>query len=45
VVFNEPLGPFELLGAALVMAGLTFNVFGDRVLSRRISQKSDHADA
>jgi O-acetylserine/cysteine efflux transporter len=45
VVFDEPLGPFELVGAALVMAGLAFNVFGDRVLSRRISHKSDHAGA
>ena len=25
LVFNEPLGPFELLGAVLVMAGLVFN--------------------
>ena len=35
VVFGEPLSAIELIGAALVMAGLTFNVFGDRILSRR----------
>jgi O-acetylserine/cysteine efflux transporter len=34
-VFDEPLSAIELLGAALVMAGLVFNVCGDRVLSRR----------
>ena len=33
-VFGEPLGPFELWGALLVMAGLGFNVFGDRLLRR-----------
>ncbi|HYA72489.1 MAG TPA: EamA family transporter [Roseiarcus sp.] len=33
-VFHEPLGPFELWGALLVMAGLGFNVFGDRLLRR-----------
>ncbi|WP_158817569.1 EamA family transporter [Methylocapsa sp. S129] len=37
LVFNEPLGPFELLGAVLVMAGLVFNVFGDRLLALRAS--------
>ena len=31
-VFGEPFGPFELWGAILVMAGLGFNVFGDRLL-------------
>ncbi|MGA2792561.1 MAG: EamA family transporter [Roseiarcus sp.] len=36
LVFGEPLGAFELLGAALVMAGLTFNVFGDRLLALRL---------
>jgi len=36
LVFGEPLGTFELLGAALVMAGLTFNVFGDRLLALRL---------
>jgi O-acetylserine/cysteine efflux transporter len=36
LVFDEPLGAFELLGAALVMAGLTFNVFGDRLLALRL---------
>jgi O-acetylserine/cysteine efflux transporter len=35
LVFDEPLGAFELLGAALVMAGLSFNVFGDRLMGRR----------
>ena len=34
LVFDEPFGAFELLGAALVMAGLTFNVFGDRLIAR-----------
>jgi O-acetylserine/cysteine efflux transporter len=34
-VFGEPLSAIELIGAALVMAGLTFNVFGGRMLSRR----------
>ncbi len=34
LVFGEPLGPFELWGALLVMAGLGFNVFGDRRLRR-----------
>jgi O-acetylserine/cysteine efflux transporter len=35
-VFGEPLGPFELWGALLVMAGLVVNVFGDRLLRRRL---------
>jgi O-acetylserine/cysteine efflux transporter len=35
VVFDEPLGPFELLGAVLVMAGLVVNIFGDRLLGGR----------
>jgi O-acetylserine/cysteine efflux transporter len=35
VVFDEPLGPFELVGAVLVMAGLAFNVFGERLLAWR----------
>jgi O-acetylserine/cysteine efflux transporter len=35
LVFDEPLGPFELVGAILVMAGLSFNVFGDRLTGRR----------
>jgi O-acetylserine/cysteine efflux transporter len=34
LVFGEPLGPFELWGAVLVMAGLGFNLFGDRLLRR-----------
>lgn len=33
-VFGEKVGPFELSGAVLVMAGLGFNVFGDRLLRR-----------
>ncbi len=35
LAFGEPLSAIEVLGAALVMAGLTFNVFGDRLLRRR----------
>jgi O-acetylserine/cysteine efflux transporter len=35
LVFSEPLTPIELTGAALVMAGLAFNVFGDRLIGRR----------
>jgi O-acetylserine/cysteine efflux transporter len=35
LVFGEPLSAIELTGAALVMAGLTFNVFGDRLIGRR----------
>lgn len=35
IVFGEPLSPIELIGAALVMAGLTINVFGDRLWGRR----------
>ena len=34
LLFGEPLRPVELLGAVLVMAGLTFNVFGDRCARR-----------
>jgi O-acetylserine/cysteine efflux transporter len=37
LVFGEPLSAIELLGAALVMAGLAINIFGDRLLSRRPS--------
>jgi O-acetylserine/cysteine efflux transporter len=44
LVFNEPLGPFELLGAVLVMAGLVFNLFGDRLLALRFT-KSDQTRA
>jgi O-acetylserine/cysteine efflux transporter len=36
VFFGEPLGPFEISGAVLVMAGLGFNIFGDRLLRRRL---------
>jgi drug/metabolite transporter (DMT)-like permease len=32
---GERLGPFELWGAVLVMAGLGFNLFGDRLLRHR----------
>jgi O-acetylserine/cysteine efflux transporter len=35
MIFGEPLGRFELWGAILVMAGLGFNVFGDRLLRHR----------
>jgi O-acetylserine/cysteine efflux transporter len=35
ILFAEPLSAIEVLGAALVMAGLVVNVFGDRLLSRR----------
>jgi O-acetylserine/cysteine efflux transporter len=44
VVFDEPLGPFELMGAVLVMAGLVFNIFGDRLLALRFI-KSDQTRA
>jgi O-acetylserine/cysteine efflux transporter len=37
VVFGEPLGPVELAGGVLVMAGLALNVFGDRTLRRALS--------
>jgi len=36
VVFGEPLDAFEVWGAILVMAGLSVNVFGDRLLVRRL---------
>ena len=36
-VFGEPLGAFELWGALLVMAGLSVNVFGDRLRLRRLN--------
>ena len=35
LVFAEPLSPVEIFGVCLVMAGLSVNVFGDRVLTRR----------
>jgi O-acetylserine/cysteine efflux transporter len=35
LLFGEPLSAIELTGAALVMAGLTINVFGDRLWGRR----------
>ncbi len=40
LIFGEPLGTFELLGAILVMAGLSFNVFGGRLLSIARVEKS-----
>jgi len=36
VVFGEPLDAFEVWGAVLVMAGLSVNVFGDRLRVRRL---------
>jgi drug/metabolite transporter (DMT)-like permease len=36
VVFGELLDAFELWGAVLVMAGLSVNVFGDRLRLRRL---------
>jgi O-acetylserine/cysteine efflux transporter len=36
VVFGEPLDAFEVWGALLVMAGLSVNVFGGRLLVRRL---------
>jgi len=36
VIFGEPLDAFEVWGAVLVMAGLGVNVFGDRLLRRRL---------
>jgi O-acetylserine/cysteine efflux transporter len=35
VIFAEPLSPVEIFGALLVMAGLSVNVFGERLLARR----------
>jgi O-acetylserine/cysteine efflux transporter len=37
VLFHEPLSAIELMGAALVMAGLAINVFGDRLRRHRPS--------
>jgi len=37
VVFGEPLDAFELWGAVLVMAGLSVNIFGDRLRARRLN--------
>jgi O-acetylserine/cysteine efflux transporter len=34
-IFAEPLSPVEIFGALLVMAGLSVNVFGERLLARR----------
>ena len=36
VIFAEPLSPVEIFGALLVMAGLSVNVFGERMLARRL---------
>lgn len=36
VIFGEPLDAFELWGAVLVMAGLSVNVFGDRLRLPRL---------
>ncbi|WP_036263656.1 EamA family transporter [Methylocapsa aurea] len=33
--FSEPLRPLEFVGALLIMAGLSFNVFGQRLLAYR----------
>jgi O-acetylserine/cysteine efflux transporter len=35
IVFNEPTSPIEFLGALLIMAGLSFNVLGERLLTLR----------
>jgi O-acetylserine/cysteine efflux transporter len=35
IVFNEPTTPIEFLGALLVMAGLSFNVLGERLMPFR----------
>jgi O-acetylserine/cysteine efflux transporter len=37
LVFGEPLDAFELWGAVLVMAGLSVNVFGDRLRLRPLN--------
>jgi O-acetylserine/cysteine efflux transporter len=34
LIFAEPLSPAEFIGALLVMAGLSFNVFGERLLAQ-----------
>jgi O-acetylserine/cysteine efflux transporter len=35
-IFAEPLSLVEIFGACLVMAGLSVNVFGERLLARRL---------
>jgi O-acetylserine/cysteine efflux transporter len=35
LIFSEPLRPLEFVGALLIMAGLSFNVFGQRLLAHR----------
>ena len=35
LIFAEPLSPIEFSGALLIMAGLSFNVFGERLLACR----------
>ena len=37
VIFGEPLDAFEVWGAVLVMAGLSVNVFGDRLRLPRLN--------
>jgi O-acetylserine/cysteine efflux transporter len=36
VIFEEAATPVELIGAVLVMAGLALNVFGERMVRRRL---------
>ena len=43
LLFGETLTPVELLGGALVMAGLALNVFGDWALRRRMPLRPDQA--
>ncbi len=38
LAFAEPLSPIEFAGALLVMAGLSLNVFGERLLAHGIRQ-------
>jgi O-acetylserine/cysteine efflux transporter len=40
LIFGEPLKPFEFWGAVLVMAGLSVNVFGERLLALARLEKS-----
>jgi len=35
IVFDEPTSPIEFLGSALIMAGLSFNLLGERLLTLR----------
>jgi O-acetylserine/cysteine efflux transporter len=36
LIFDEPLRPIELFGALLVMAGLIYNIFGERLPAFRV---------